>query len=240
VAITFKDKLLPTQPVLSELFDGTQEQLLDAINNAVHRYGVLEMPATEFVIERSDKVALEEMASSPMTLRFLQSIVRLRKPKRVLEIGTFLGISAMYMAKALEADGKVTTVEKFDHFATLARQNFAANGLADRIRLIEGDAFEVIRGFQKSDRFDLIFLDGNKERYDEYFRMLDGLLDPGGVFITDDVFFHGDALNPEPRTAKGAGVRRFLELTLTYNNYQRAVLPIANGFMLMLKTETKE
>ena len=233
--VTFKDKMLPTQPLLSDQFKGSSAELLAAMYDAVTLFGGLQHPAEEFVIERSDKVPVEEMASAPMMLRFLQTLIRLRRPKRILEVGAFLGISAMYMASALEDDGRLTSVEKFDHFAAIAKRNFAANKLDHKIRLIQGDAFEVLRGFPADHRFDMIFLDGNKERYDEYFRMLDPLLDSGGMFVTDDVFFHGDALNAEPQTEKGAGVRRFLELTQTYTNYHRVLLPITNGFMLMLK-----
>lgn len=235
MAVSFKDKMLPTQPILAEFFEGSAEDLLSSIFDAVTRYSVLLPPAEEFMIERSEKVPLEEMASSPMMLRLLQCLIRIKCPNRILEIGAFLGISAIYMASALDEGAQLTTIEKFDHFAEIARRNFAANGLDKKIRLIQGDAFELLHELEKTDRFDMIFLDGNKERYDEYFRMLDPLLVSGGLFITDDVFFHGDALNSIPKTEKGAGVRRFLELTETYKNYHRVILPVANGFMLMLK-----
>ncbi len=227
--------MLPTQPILSELFQGSETDLLSAMYAAVMNYAALELPTDEFKIERSDRISVEEMASSPTMLRLLQCLIRIRRPKRILEIGAFLGISAMYMAKALDEDGKLVSIEKFDHFAEIARRNFEANGLSEKIQLINGDAFEVLRTFPVDERFDLIFLDGNKERYDDYFSILDPLLLSGGLFITDDVFFHGDALNSSPKTEKGAGVRRFLELTTTYKNYHRVILPVANGFMLMLK-----
>ena len=235
MAVSFKDKMLPTQPILSEYFEGSPSELVSSVYEAVNVFGKLRLPTDELIIERSEKVPVEEMASAPMTLRLLQTLIRLRRPKRVLEIGAFLGISAMYMANALDEDARITSIEKFDHFAAIARRNFAANKLDHKIQLIEGDAFEVFRSFSADVRYDLIFLDGNKERYDEYFRMLDPLLESGGLFIADDVFFHGDALNAAPKTEKGAGVRRFLELTATYGNYHRVVLPITNGFMLMLK-----
>lgn len=235
MTVSFKDKMLPTQPVLSELFKGSESELVSSIYAAVSSFAGLALPTDEFRIERSDKTAIEEMASSPMMLRLLQCLIRLRRPKRILEIGAFLGISAMYMASALDEDGQLTSIEKFDHFAAIARRNFAANGLAGKITLIQGDAFEVLQRFSADERFDLVFLDGNKEKYDEYFRMLDPLLTSGGLFITDDVFFHGDALNATPQTEKGHGVRKFLELTATYHNYHRVILPVANGFMLMIK-----
>src|SRR5947207_1708610 len=109
---------------------------------AVMNYGGLELPTDEFKIERADRRFVEEMASGPMMLRLLQCLIGVRRPKKSLEIGAFLGISAMFMAKALGEVGRLVSIEKFDHFAGIARRNFAANGLSEKIKLIHGDAFE--------------------------------------------------------------------------------------------------
>ena len=82
----------------------------------------------------------------------------------------------MAFATALPSDGRVLTIEKFDHFAEIAIRNFAANGLADKITLVQGDAFEVLGGLDKEDPFDFVFIDGDKERYGEYLRLVEPLL----------------------------------------------------------------
>src|SRR5262249_48838956 len=140
-----------------------------ALYDAICRASGIANPAQEFKLENTDKFTVEEMASNPVNLRFLQVMMRLAGVKRVLEIGAFIGVSAMYFAKALPPGGEVITIEKFDHFAAIARRNFAANGLAERITLIEGDAFEIIERLPKDKLFDMIFIDGNKERYLDYF-----------------------------------------------------------------------
>jgi caffeoyl-CoA O-methyltransferase len=236
--LTFRDKMLPIQPVFREYFGGDDESLFPVLYDAMVRFSGLKLPTEEFDIQRSEKVSIEEMASSPMLLRFLQILILIKQPRRILEIGTFIGISAMYMASVLPQDGQVVTIEKYDHFTDIARHNFARNGLDKKIQLIEGDAFEELRKLEQKQYFDMVFLDGNKERYSEYFELLDPLLVPNGLLVVDDVFFHGDVLNEKPKSEKGLGVRKFLERVQTSRDYHKAILPVANGIMLMLKRDS--
>jgi caffeoyl-CoA O-methyltransferase len=227
------DKLLPDQRLNNIHFGGGDYHhiLYDLI---VHTSG-LRQPQESFKLVLSDKVSIEEMASNPVQLRLLDLIVRLLQPKRILEIGAFIGLSAMTMARAMPAGGKLTTIEKFDHFADICRSNFDANGLADRITVVQGDAFEALDKVPKGELFDLAFIDGNKERYADYFEMLEPRVRSGGLILVDDVFFHGDVLNAKPTTEKGEGCKRFMELAARRSNYVKLALPVCNGLMLMLK-----
>ncbi len=231
----FADKLLPDQPLHTDLYNGDSGALWQGLYDVIARSSGLSTPYQDFDLALTDRFTVEEMASNPVSLRFLQLLIHLSGARRVLEIGAFIGVSAMTMARALPKGGEVTTIEKFDHFAAICRDNFARNGLSSRIRLLEGDAGTVIDGLLADQPFDLIFIDGAKERYAEYFDRLEPLLNPGGLFVVDDVFFHGDALNDPPRTEKGAGVRAFLDRAEQATGYHRILLPVANGMMLMMK-----
>jgi caffeoyl-CoA O-methyltransferase len=231
--LTLWDKLLPDQPLNNEHYEGADyhRALYDLI---VHVSGL--QPATEaFELVLSNTTSVEEMASNPVQLRLLELIVRLTGAKRVIEIGAFIGLSAMVMARAMPAGGKLVTIEKFAHFADICRRNVAVNGLSERIEVIEGDALEVIERLPDGELFDLAFIDGNKERYARYFQLLDPRVRPGGVILVDDVLFHGDVLNPHPTTTKGGGVKDFLDLASGRSGYFRLVLPVCNGLMLMHK-----
>src|SRR5262249_701192 len=141
-ALTLWDKLLPDQPLNNEYFAGS-DYYRDLYDLIARTSGL--KPATEtFKLVLSDKVTVEEMPSNPVQLRLLWLIVRLTGARRVIEIGAFIGLSAMSMARAMPPGGKLITIEKFDHFADICRKNFAANGLSDRIEVVEGDAFEII------------------------------------------------------------------------------------------------
>ena len=91
------------------------------------------------------------------------------------------------MARALPKGGSLTTVEKFSEFAEICRQNFDNNFLTDKITLLEGDAMEVLPELE-GQAFDFVFLDGNKERYAEYFELLDKLVTPQGLIVVDNMF----------------------------------------------------
>lgn len=234
--VRFSDKLLPDQAEHTNYFKG--DDYVEHLYQSICRASGIASPLEEFKLEQTTKFTVEEMASNPVSMRFLQFLMRVAGVKRVLEIGAFIGVSAMYFAKALPPDGKVVTIEKFDHFAEIARRNFAANGLADRIVLHQGDAFEIIGKLPKSEPFDLIFIDGNKERYKDYFVMTEPLLSSRGISLVDDVFFHGDAINPNPTNEKGEGVKAFLDYAATRNDYLRIALPLANGIMLMTRKGT--
>ncbi|MEO8627124.1 MAG: O-methyltransferase [Betaproteobacteria bacterium] len=232
--LRFCDKLLSDQHEHSYYFrDGAD--YASALYATICRASGITSPMEELKLEQTDKFTVEEMASNPVSLRFLQFLMRVAGVKRVLEIGAFIGVSAMYFAKALPPGGEVVTIEKFDHFAAIARRNFAANGLDDRIKLIDGDAFEIIEKLPKGELFDMIFIDGNKERYKDYFVKTEPLLSPNGIALVDDCFFHGDAVNTEPTNDKGRGVRAFLDYAATRDDYLRIALPLANGIMMMVR-----
>jgi caffeoyl-CoA O-methyltransferase len=233
--LTYLDKLFPNQPAEAKSFNGTSEQLLAALLNASLNYSGAQTTESRFKLQMSDRFSIAEMGSNPLALRLLELLVRVSKGQRVLEIGTFIGVSAMAMAEGLRPHGKLVTVEKFPEFAEIARTNFKTNHFDDRIDLIVGDAFECLSDLKAKGPYDFIFLDGNKERYDDYFRELSPLLAPGGLFVTDDVFFHGDVFNTPPTTEKGQGVLRFLEMAKKQPGYFKVILPVSNGIMVMLK-----
>jgi caffeoyl-CoA O-methyltransferase len=228
------EKILPNQPFNSDHYIGAVP-LEQALYNTILWSSGVGAPEANFRIEHTDLFTIEEMASNAVALGFLTWLLRLIKARRVLEIGTFVGVSAMYFARSLPPDGRVVTIEKFDHFAGIARRNFAANGLDGKIELYEGDAHVVMPGLKDRGPFDLVFIDGNKERYADYFHLAQSMTSPSGVVAVDDVFFHGDALTDQPRSEKGRGVRDFLELSADSRNWQRILLPLSNGLMLMFK-----
>lgn len=233
MALQIWDKLLPDQPNNNMYFKG--KDYFRTLYDMIVSTGGLKSSTEDFNLVLSDKVSIEEMASNPVQLRFLELMVRLTGAKRIIEIGAFIGLSAMTMARAMPAGGKLTTIEKFDHFAEICKKNFAANGVADRIEILQGDAFELIDALPRDDMFDIAFIDGNKERYAHYFEVLEPRVRSGGLIMVDDVLFHGDALNTKFETEKGEGAKAFLDVAASRKNYPRLVLPICNGIMLLQK-----
>lgn len=183
-------------------------------------------------IETSRNMELEEMSSPPFLLAFVNAIVQMTGAKTVLEIGTFIGSSTMQFAKMVGPAGHVTTLEIGKEFADIARRNFAQNELAERITLIEGDASTALARLPKRS-FDLVFVDGDKERYLDLALAAETLVTDNGVIIVDDVFFHGDALNTIPSTPKGLGCKRLIEHYRVDDRFDHLLLPIRNGLLVL-------
>lgn len=180
-------------------------------------------------------IPLEEMASHPMTLKLLELFVLAKKPKKILEIGSYIGLSAMNMARNLPPGGKIVTVEKYTEIAEIARSNFKANRFSDKITLITGDVFQQWDVVKKQSPFDVIFIDGGMEQLADHWLQMDAVLAKGGIIAIDDIFYYGDALNASPSTKKGIGARKLIGKTQHLKNYRKIILPIANGIMILVK-----
>lgn len=233
--LSFEETILPVQSINREYFDGGDELLIKALAKITCEFSSDKNPSEEFNLQEAEGFTTELFASNPLSLRLLQMLIFFKKPLKVLEIGTFIGLSTMCMAKCLPEEGQIVTLEKFDYFCRIAQQNFQNNGFSsDKIKLIEGDAFEELKKMN-SEKFDFIFVDGNKEKYRDYFELLEPYLEKGGLFVVDDVLFHGDVLNENPKTEKGRGVKDFLDCAKAREEYIKILLPIRNGMMLMYK-----
>jgi caffeoyl-CoA O-methyltransferase/O-methyltransferase len=231
--VRFWDKMLPDQQEHAHLYQGGD--FMRDLFQVVCRSSGINNPYDEFKIEQSDLFTVEEMASNPVAMRFLQFLIRVANVRRVLEIGAFIGLSTMSFAKALPPDGEVVSIEKFDKFATIARRNFELNGLSNKIKLLQGDAFEIIDSLPKEQKFDLIFVDGNKERYRDYVVKTEPLLSERGIMIVDDCFYHGDVLNETPSDEKGVGTKAFMDYAATSDGWLRIALPLSNGVFMMVR-----
>ncbi len=124
--------------------------------------------------------------------RFLEALVVATGTRRVLEIGTANGYSALWLARSLPADGQILTLEIDPQRAAIARRHFEEAGLADRVDVIVGDSARMVH--KVAGPFDLIFNDGDKRQYGPLLDRLASLLRPGGVLITDNVLWDGEVV----------------------------------------------
>lgn len=233
------DRLLPSQPVMRKFFQGDDTQFHSSLEALVLSVLPQRSVAAKWDLELKPGVTYASLGSDVGTLNFYQLLVRLAGVRTVLELGTYVGVSALYFAEAVGSAGMVTTVERGEEFHAIAGRNFARNGMAERIRSLLGGAAEVLR--QEAARhslYDLVLIDAGKE---EYARMLPDALSclrPGGLLIVDDVFMNGDALNAAPMSDKGRGVRQLLADVATLAEcFGRVVLPIGNGILLIRKPD---
>ena len=126
------------------------------------------------------------------TRSLLRMLLALKKPQRILEIGTAVGFSALFMSEYAPAECRITTIEKYEKRIPAARENFCSAGRDGRITLLEGDAGEILP--ELTGRYDFIFMDGAKGQYIHFLPDVLRLLDTGGILVSDNVLQGGDIL----------------------------------------------
>jgi predicted O-methyltransferase YrrM len=151
----------------------------------------------------------------------------------VLEIGTLGGYSGVWLARALPDFGRLTTIEKDPRHAAIARQAFAQAGLDARVRLIEGEALQVLPTLPSG--FDAVFIDADKEPLPQYFEWGMRLLRRGGLLLCDNAFFHGAALDESDRSPGAQGVRGFNKLAAGDPRLVATAVPVRDGLVVGLK-----
>ena len=232
VGVSYEGKILPHQEFNSCLYEGKSDYMMSLFtlldNHAAH------VGRASFALHEHPRVGSEEMSTPPMQLAFLKFLIDITRSKKVLEIGTFIGNTSMHIANFIGPDAEVVTIEKFDEFASLAQKNFAANNLADRITLLQGDAKEQMMALPDN-HFDLIYVDGDKAKYLELTQIAAQKIAPNGMIVVDDVFFHGDVMNDTPKTDKGLGCKAVLDYYKDTKHFSKYLLPINNGILLLHK-----
>lgn len=232
-AVTNADRLLPSQDLMRRAFRG--DDFSAALDRVTTQVLPVKSVAEKFDLMLSPGFSYEMLGSDLSTLHFLQLLVRIIGAGRVLEIGTYIGVSAMFMAEAMAPGGIVHTFEPGAEFCALARENFRRNGFdEDHIKLHHARADLALPLMTDRGYFDLIFLDGDKANYGRLLANLLTSLRPGGLLVVDDVFCQGDALNAEPTTDKGHGAQELLALVENLN-CSKVVLPYGDGLLLLRK-----
>ena len=230
------DRIMPNQDPLLEYYKEDRESLSSRIFETCIKYSKIENKDSSFKYHKNFPEQ-QYMGTDPIVRKFQSMLIGQIQAKKVLEIGTFVGMGTINLAKSVGESGSVTTIEKFSEFANIARENFKQAGLGN-ITLLEGDAFNIIQDLTSAgggDLYDFIFLDGNKEHYFDYFNMLFPYLKVGGILMIDDGFFVGDILNDEPQTQKGKGVKKFLESIIKKDDADSLLLPLGAGSCIITK-----
>ncbi len=173
--------------------------------------------------------------SQPETMKLLEVVIRLGRIRSVLEVGCAIGYSAICMVEA--GCETVDTVELSPDAVRVAKENFQKAGLADRIRLYEGDAKEILPTL--NGEFDMIFMDAAKAQYQEFFPHCMRLLKKGGVLVSDNVLYKGMTATDELVTRRKITIvkrlRNYLSMISSVPELETTVIPIGDGVALSFK-----
>lgn len=200
---------------------------------------------SEFLKELRRKSALEESYApivTPDTEQLILTLLKLIRPKRILEIGTAVGYSSILMGENTPPDCEIITVERYKKHAEIAVDNIFKTHMESKIKVIEGDAAQVLAWLDPP--FDFVFLDAAKAQYIEFLPEIMRLLKNGGVLLSDNILFHGmigddnNVIRRKITIVKR--LRMYLETITNHPQLTTSVLNVGDGAAISVKHEKED
>lgn len=183
--------------------------------------------------ETNLKTTLPRMISGKVQGKFLEMISFMLKPKRILEIGTFTGYSALCLAVGLPENGKLITIESNVELEDMIRKQISISGLDEKIELKIGDAIKILPTI--NDTFDLVFVDADKEEYITYYNLIKPKMKPGGIILVDNVLWSGKVINNIKPNRETRALQEFNKYVANDSEVEQVMLSIRDGLLLIRK-----
>ena len=208
---------------------------IDKINNYAKDHSCSETKLlSELRRETELKCINPIMLSGEYQGRLLSLISKIKQPKKILEIGTFTGYATLCLAEGLETSGKIYTIDKNEELIKIQNKYFLKSKYHKNIIQYTGDALEIIPKINS--KFDLIFLDADKENYNKYLEIIIPKLNKKGILISDNVLWHGKVLSDKKKQDKVTKRIDVFNKELVKNkNFQTFMLPIRDGLSISIK-----
>ena len=174
------------------------------------------------------------MLSGEFQGNFLSIISKIKKPKNVLEIGTYTGYSTICIAEGLDKKGTIHTIDKNEELIEIQNKYFELSNYRNQIKQYTGEALKIIPSMKLN--FDLIFLDADKENYSNYLKKVSPLLNKGGILISDNVLWHGKVLDENSNYDKTTKlIDEFNKNIIKDKTLQSIMLPLRDGISVSVK-----
>lgn len=180
------------------------------------------------------KILRPRMLSGHLQGQILKMICNMVQPKSILEIGTFTGYSSICMAQTLPPDGFIDTIDIDDEIQPFTESFFKKSGYSDKIKMHIGDAVNIIPTLTK--KYDLIFMDGDKRQYPEYYEMCYNLLNPGGYILADNILWDGKVIQEVNKNDKYTqGILEFNKIVKEDKRVEKVIFPFRDGIFIIKK-----
>jgi predicted O-methyltransferase YrrM len=207
------------------------------LNRYLQTYGVRDSAVLAGLREKTQTLVGAEMQISPLQGQLMQVLLQSIKAKRVLEIGTYTGYSALVMAQALPDDGLVVTCEVSEPATLIARDYWQQAGVAHKIQLRLGAALDTLETLieAKMPLFDFIFIDADKGNYLAYYEKGLSLLRVGGMIAIDNVLWGGDVVNSSTQDERTLAIQKLNQHIHQDTRVNASMIPIGDGLTLAVK-----
>lgn len=173
------------------------------------------------------------MVSGHLQGKFLEFISEMIGPENILEIGTFTGYSAICLSRGLRPGGKLITIELNDELTDFTHTYFIRAGVENKITQMTGKAQDLLPGIDM--KFDLVFIDGDKREYIEYYKLVFDKVSPRGFILADNVLWGGQVIDDGTDDPQTKGIISFNEMVRNDKSVEEIILPLRDGLMLIRK-----
>lgn len=215
----------------------TQTEINEALVQYLQSVGYREDKIiTELENETLKLGSVSQMQIAKEQGQFLEIITKLSKAKSCLEVGRFTGMSTLFIARGLSAEGKITTIDNSDEFLSLAKKYWDLDNMSSKIESIIGDGVEIMQSMiDRQHSYDFIFIDADKNNYPNYYELSLSLVPSNGIIIIDNMLWHGDVADEKKNDSQTNTIR---ELNTKIQNDSRvdfSLLPLSDGLSFIRK-----
>jgi predicted O-methyltransferase YrrM len=180
--------------------------------------------------ETHQKILQPRMLSGHIQGRFLSFISKIKSPEKILEIGTYTGYSTICLAEGLSKNGKIDTIDKNEELIKIQNKYFEKSGYRNKIIQHTGNALDILKNL--NEKYDIIFIDADKENYINYFNQVSNKLSKNGIIISDNVLWSGKVLDSDQMDEETSTLVQFNKIINDDKRFKSIILPIRDGISI--------
>lgn len=211
------------------------ESIARGLREYVNNMFVREDEALAYVRQQTARHGLPQINLQPHEGLMVQLFVRMCGARKVVEVGALAGYSAIWIARALPADGRLITIEKSGEHCRLARAHLERAGLADKASVLQGDGRQILAKLAVDAPFDALFVDADKVSYPHYFSWAAEHLRRGGIIMAHNAFWGGQILSPQ--SEDDFGLVRFNQMLAEHPAFASTIIEVGDGLALGIKVD---